>query len=82
MSDKPRAYLTRDHKEFMAVIGQARTELGLTRQAVSLQLGLSRCQAARWFKGDNLPDTPTLWDLAHALGYDIALIPRQPKEQP
>jgi len=77
VSAKPRAYVTRDAAEFMAIANQARIDLGLTRQAVSLSLGLDACRASRWFKGTNLPDTPTLWHLAHVLGYDIALIPRE-----
>lgn len=82
MSDTRRPYLTRNHEQFLAVVDRLREDRGLSWQAISKRLGLSRSQAGRWRTGQNLPDTPTLWRLADALDYDIALIPRRTEEQP
>ena len=39
--------------------------------------GMSQSQLADWERGHSLPKLPNLIRLAHALGYDLALIPRE-----
>jgi transcriptional regulator with XRE-family HTH domain len=50
---------------------------GLTQEAVAAKTGVSRKQLSEWENGHTIPRADRLFDLANALGYDLALIPRE-----
>lgn len=82
MTDKPAAYVMRDYQEFLATLDRVRYRRGMSLRQLGTLVGTSSGHAGRWVRGEVTALAPVAWALADALGYDIALIPRQPKEQP
>lgn len=50
---------------------------GLTQLQLGAKAGFKQAQIAAWETGQNVPGVPTLTRVMDALGYDIALIPRE-----
>jgi transcriptional regulator with XRE-family HTH domain len=66
-------------------LGNLRHRQGLTRRTVARRIAVATGrdeqstyqQLAQWENGDKAPNVTSLPDLLHALGYDLALIPRE-----
>lgn len=70
-------YLMRDHAEVIAALGAARDARRLSLATVGRRSGHTLQRISLWLRGDQVPRADGLFDLAHALGYDLALIPRK-----
>jgi transcriptional regulator with XRE-family HTH domain len=81
-TEKPRAYVVRDYNEFLQVVDRLRHGQGLNLRALSDRTGGGRQHLGNQLLGKVLPLAPFAWAIAHALGYDIALIPRKTGGQP
>jgi transcriptional regulator with XRE-family HTH domain len=79
---KPHAYRVATWEEFLHTVDHVRHERRLTIRELSTQLGGTHQHLGKQLLGQVVPLAPFAWQLADALGYDIALIPRQPKERP
>lgn len=82
MTIEPRPYLVRSHGEFLIAVMRIRKSQRLSIKTLAAQLGVWAQHLAKQLNGTVTPLAPSIWAIADALGYDIALIPRQPKEQP
>jgi transcriptional regulator with XRE-family HTH domain len=49
----------------------------LSQRALGAQAGITQARLSDWETGNAIPTLPTLVRVAHALGYDLALIPRE-----
>lgn len=58
-------------------IGDLRRLLGIQQRDLAADAGLFPSQLSYWERGLRTPDLKSLVKLAHALGYDLALIPRE-----
>jgi transcriptional regulator with XRE-family HTH domain len=58
-------------------IGELRRLLGLTQVALAEEAGIFPSQLSHWEHEDRRPDLASLVKVARALGYDLALIPRE-----
>ena len=63
-----------DTKQIGAYIAQLRKEKGLTQQDLGDRLGISFQAVSKWERGETLPDTAILLDLANALGTSVDCI--------
>lgn len=81
-TEKPRAYVVRDYSQFLATVDQIRADQGLSYRSLAALVGCAHHLVSRWLRGVVHMRGDKVFGLAHGLGYDVALIPRQPKEQP
>jgi transcriptional regulator with XRE-family HTH domain len=58
-------------------LGNIRAMLGMRMSDLAEDAGLHTSQLSYWERGLRTPDMKSLVKLAHALGYDLALIPRE-----
>jgi transcriptional regulator with XRE-family HTH domain len=72
-----KAYLLRDYEQFMAHLAHAREDQGLTFAEVGQRADCYLQQAHNWLNGGAECRARRLFALADALGYDLALIPRE-----
>lgn len=79
-TEKPRAYVVRDYSQFLTTVDQIRADQGLSYRSLAALVGTNGTHAGRWMRREVHMLASTAWALADGLGYDIALIPRQPKE--
>lgn len=63
-----------DIKRIGAQIAQLRKEKGLTQNDLGDRLGVSFQAVSKWERGETLPDTAILLDLANALGTSVDFI--------
>lgn len=63
-----------DSKMVGAQIARLRKEKGLTQNDLGDRLGVSYQAVSKWERGETLPDTAILLDLANALGTSVDLI--------
>ena len=63
-----------DYKMVGAQISRLRKEKGLTQNELGDRLGVSFQAVSKWERGETLPDTAILLDLANALGTSVDLI--------
>lgn len=68
----------RDYDDAIARLGRSLEEQGITQTALGQRLGRHKQQISQWILGDVEMLSSSLFALADALGYDLALIPRQP----
>lgn len=54
-----------------------RKNRGAPRREIAFAVGMWEQQYGQYEMGRRVPDLATLLKLAHALGYDLALIPRE-----
>lgn len=80
MTGKPRAYRIPDYEAFVAAVDKIRAEQGLSYRGLGALVGANNTHTGRWMRHEVHMLASTAWALAAGLGYDIALIPRQPKE--
>jgi DNA-binding XRE family transcriptional regulator len=69
-------YRLRDYGQARAVLRQARKGC-TTQDALAAKLGIVQSQVSDWETGRSVPLATSLFALAAALGYDLALIPRE-----
>jgi DNA-binding XRE family transcriptional regulator len=70
-------YRLRDYDHFIATLCESRRDRDITQDQIAAHMGLSQATVGRILDGDG---GRTLWRafaLANALGYDLALIPRE-----
>jgi hypothetical protein len=77
---KPRAYRLRSYDEFLAAVNEIRTTRGLSYRGLGALVGAGHTHTGRWMRREVHMLASTAWALARGLGYDIALIPREPEE--
>lgn len=80
MNDGPQqvtGYRLRDRDDLIARLRQTQADHGPSRTAIATQVRLSRQQVSLWLRGSTGTVVAMAFDLAHALGYDLALIPRE-----
>jgi hypothetical protein len=70
-------YLVRDYDHAISLLAQARRDQKLGLAAVGERMGHSFQQVGQWLRGTHVAQAPNLLALADALGYDVALVPRQ-----
>lgn len=71
-----RAYVMRDYQQFMATMDLIRHHRELSYRALAEKVGTGNTHVGSWMRGEVVASGTALWNLADALGYDIALIPR------
>ena len=74
---KPRAYRIKDWPDFLQVIDHLRHQQGLTVVDLAARTGSSYHHLTRQLLGRVLPAAPFAWLIARALGFDLALVPRE-----
>jgi transcriptional regulator with XRE-family HTH domain len=72
----------RDYDDLLRALRRAWLSLGLTQAQLGETVSLSRAQVANVFLGKSETPARKMLDLADALGYDLALIPRDAEPQP
>jgi transcriptional regulator with XRE-family HTH domain len=50
---------------------------GLTQRALAAQIGVEQSRICGYERGTHVPSSGSLLRVAHALGYDLALVPRE-----
>jgi transcriptional regulator with XRE-family HTH domain len=66
-----------DTPAVLAELRRAWLASGLTQQEIAGRTGIVRPNITRALNGKHMPTLKTLACVAHALGYDLALIPRE-----
>lgn len=82
MSDLPggqalHGYRLRDRDHLVAILRQAWITRGPSQAALGRRMGISRSQVSAWLNGTAGTVVALVFYLANALGYDLALIPRE-----
>jgi transcriptional regulator with XRE-family HTH domain len=73
-----KAYALRDYRQLIAHLDSAREDQELTRTQLADETpGVSRSQVTEWLNLKHEAGGSKLFALANALGYDLALIPRE-----
>ncbi|GIF14807.1 helix-turn-helix domain-containing protein [Actinoplanes teichomyceticus] len=73
---KPRAYRLRDHDHALRTLNAIRRDRKVTYADIARKLGVSRQEVAKWLQGQRGVTAHRVPEIAHALGYDLALVPR------
>lgn len=63
--------------DLVTIFNDLVTMLGYTQRQLAAEAGLYQAQICDWLHGNRSMDTTSVIRLAHALGYDLALIPRE-----
>jgi transcriptional regulator with XRE-family HTH domain len=66
-----------DKADLVSIFGDLQAIYGLTQRQLAEQAGFYQCQICDWLGGKRSMDTTSVIRLANALGYDLALIPRE-----
>jgi transcriptional regulator with XRE-family HTH domain len=77
LNSKRRPYVLRDNEHAMAALDIIRVDRGMTLHDVGSAVTATRQQVAGWLRCQTVPASERLFELAHALGYDLALVPRE-----
>jgi transcriptional regulator with XRE-family HTH domain len=82
MTEKPtpeivRGIVVADYDHAIAKLNATRRAEQISLDDLAEDAGIIREQLAEWLRGETYPDACTFFDLAAALGYDLALIPRK-----
>jgi len=70
-------YRLRDPDHLVAALRQAQISRGPTLQRIAEQVGCARSTASGLLNGNHTEMLARWFDLADALGYDLALIPQE-----
>ncbi len=65
------------HDALGAALHYARTRRGLQQGDIAVKVRVGRPDLSKWEHGKTMPSVRQLFALVHALGYDVALIPRE-----
>lgn len=74
---RERPYRLRDNEHAMTTLDFIRVERRMTFRQLGAVVTATRQQVAEWLRGDHLPASERLFQMANALGYDLALIPKE-----
>jgi Helix-turn-helix len=74
-----RPVIVRDSAHAVSVLYQARLDQDIPVTELAEWLGCGHPQVIRWLRGQRDPLMSNFLKLVHALGYDLALIPREPR---
>jgi transcriptional regulator with XRE-family HTH domain len=66
-----------DAKQIAGVIGDLRVLNRLTQRQLAEDTRTNQGQIHEWLHGNRTPNADSLIRLANALGYDLALVPRE-----
>ena len=66
-----------DPRQIASILGDLRILTRLTTRALAAEAHANQGQIATWLNGDRCPNSDSLIRLANAMGYDLALIPRE-----
>ena len=82
MSDTPgrqqlSGYVMRDYDQAIATLRRSWISQGLTQQEIADRIGGARHRISTTLSGESEAPSRRLFALADALGYDLALIPRE-----
>jgi transcriptional regulator with XRE-family HTH domain len=66
-----------DAKQIAGVIGDLRVMSRLSYRALAGEAECNNGQVHTWLSGERTPNAASLIRLANALGYDLALIPKE-----
>lgn len=80
MTDLPEqftGYRLRDYETTVAILARSRERQGLTFAEVGRRMGCYLQQVFNWLNGGSECRARRLFALADALGFDLALIPRE-----
>lgn len=77
-----RPYLVRSYGEYLVAVKQIRSNRRISIKTLAAGLGVWAQHLAKQLNGTVTPLAPGIWAIAHALDYDVALIPRRTEEQP
>lgn len=70
-------YVMRDYDQLTATLARSRESQGISQGVLAERLDVTQAAISRWLSGSRLGAANLPFDLAHALGYDLALIPRE-----
>lgn len=70
-------YVMRDYGHTIDTLRNSRESQGVSVRKAAADAGTSGASLSEWERGLHVAQAPALFDLAHALGYDLALIPRE-----
>lgn len=70
-------YRLRDYDDLIAMLVRSREIQDVSQRALAARLGVSQAAVSRWLGGMRTGNADVPFDLADALGYDLALIPRE-----
>jgi transcriptional regulator with XRE-family HTH domain len=76
-TQKPRAYRIKDWPDFLQVVDHLRYRRELSVRDLADRTGSGYPHLGKQLLGRVLPLAPFVWVIAKALGYDVALIPRE-----
>jgi transcriptional regulator with XRE-family HTH domain len=74
---KPRAYRLRDYHHALRTLDAIRDDRDATYADIAAVIGAGRGEVGAWLRGTRMPGGRRLVEIAAALGYDLALIPRE-----
>lgn len=69
--------IIRNPREIGEALRHRRQERGHTLLGAAVRIGTRRVRVSEWEMGHRTPNAATLIRYANALGYDLALIPRE-----
>ena len=69
--------IVRSPADLARIIRDRRRALGQTQLSLATRIGAASQRVTEWESGQRRPTAATLLKLADALGYDLALIPRE-----
>jgi transcriptional regulator with XRE-family HTH domain len=75
-------YLVAGYDDLVTGLTEKRIEKGLTMEEIARRTGWSAATVSRVLAGVRQAPGRKLFDLLHALGYDLALIPREDTCEP
>ena len=81
--ERLRGWRVRDYDDMATRLGNNRRERGWSLEYVAQRTGRARAAGRGWLwkveRGDVAPGAVALFEWADALGFDLALIPRDPR---
>lgn len=72
-------YVMRDYEQALTVLRHARTSGNITIDLIGYRIFVDRPNVSRWLSGKMQPAARRFFELADALGFDVALIPKEPQ---
>ncbi len=66
----------RDYDDLIATLGRSRETQRISQHEIARRTSISQGCVSEWFSGKATPTARHLCELADALGYDLALVPR------
>lgn len=74
---RPRAWRLKDYEHALRTMNGIRRNRDITHAQIAEALGASRQEVAKWLRGVRRASAHRMPQIAKALGYDLALVPRE-----